>query len=125
MENTKVIMGLDYGERRIGVSISDISHTLAGGYGTIDCKINSDFFSKIGDILKEHDVGSIVVGYPILLDGNKGQKALAVDTFARELEIRFGLPVYKEDERFSSHMAQSSLKQRGSKKKTPPPKGGY
>ncbi len=113
------ILGLDFGERRIGVALSDSGKTLATGLTTLDCKQNPNWLSALGDIIHEEDVESIVVGYPLRTDGKTGAdaKTVAVDAFIAALETKFGLPVHREDESFTSQMAAQSLKSRSKKKR--------
>jgi putative Holliday junction resolvase len=113
------ILGLDYGERRIGVAISDIGKTLATGLTTLDCRQNPNYLKALAEIVREEDVEAIVVGYPLRTDGKvvAGGKTEAVDAFIAKLEEKFGLPVHREDEAFTSQMAAQSLKSRGKKKR--------
>jgi putative Holliday junction resolvase len=109
------ILGLDFGERRIGVALSDTGKTLATGITTLDCRANPDWMSALGGIIRAEDVEAIVVGYPLRTDGKTvpGGKTEAVDAFIAKLEAAFGLPVHREDESFTSSMASASLKARG------------
>jgi putative holliday junction resolvase len=116
------ILGLDFGERRIGVALSDIGKTLATGLTTLDCRQNPDYLAALADIIREEEVEAIVVGYPLRTDGKQvaGAKTEAVDAFIAKLEARFGLPVHREDESFTSQLASQSLQVRraqGAKKK--------
>jgi putative holliday junction resolvase len=108
------ILGLDFGERRIGVALSDTDKTLAGGLMTIDCKRQPDYLEVLSAIIREETVEAIVVGYPVRTDGKTvpGGKTEAVDAFIAALERRFGLPVHREDESFTSQLAAESLKSR-------------
>ena len=109
------ILGLDFGERRIGVALSDAGKTLATGLTTLDCRANPGWMEALGDIIREEDVEAIVVGYPLRTDGKTvaGGKTEAVDAFIAKLETAFKLPVHREDESFTSSMATASLKARG------------
>jgi putative Holliday junction resolvase len=109
------ILGLDFGERRIGVAISDAGRSLATGLTTLDCRANPGWMEALGDIIREEDVAAIVVGYPVRTDGKTvaGGKTEAVDAFIAKLEAAFGLPVHREDESFTSALAAASLKARG------------
>jgi putative Holliday junction resolvase len=109
------ILGLDFGERRIGVAVSDAGKSLATGLTTLDCRANPGWMEALGDIIREEDVAAIVVGYPVRTDGKTvaGGKTEAVDAFIAKLEAAFGLPVHREDESFTSALAAASLKARG------------
>jgi putative Holliday junction resolvase len=113
------ILGLDFGERRIGVALSDSGKTLAAGLMTIDCKAVKDPLELLAGVIREESVEAIVVGYPLRTDGKivAGGKTEAVDGFIGRLEARFGLPVFREDEAFTSSLAKDSLMARPGKKK--------
>ncbi len=108
------ILGLDFGERRIGVALSDSGKTLATGLMTIDCRTVGDPLDVLAGVIREEGVAAIVVGYPLRTDGRTvpGGKTEAVDAFIARLEARFGLPVHREDESFTSALAKESLRQR-------------
>jgi putative Holliday junction resolvase len=113
------ILGLDFGERRIGVALSDTGKTLATGLTTLDRRANPDYLGALGEIIREESVEAIVVGYPLRTDGKavEGAKTEAVDAFIARIEKRFGLPVHREDESFTSQMAAQSLRSRAKQKR--------
>lgn len=116
------VIGLDFGERRIGVALSDAERLLATGLLTLDRKKTPDHLEALAEIVTKKKATAFVVGYPLRTDGlvKEGGKTEAVDAFIAELEARFGLPVHREDESFTSSMAADSLKQRkGPKARTP------
>jgi len=109
------VLGLDFGERRIGVALSDTGKSLATGLTTLDCRANPGWMETLEEIIREETVEAIVVGYPVRTDGKvmPGGKTEAVDAFIAKLEKAFGLPVHREDESFTSALASASLKARG------------
>ncbi len=113
------VLGLDFGERRIGVALSDPERRLASGLTTLDRRKQPDIFKALGETIRTEGVTAIVLGYPARTDGQKkpGDKTEAVDAFAAELRTRFGLPVHLEDESFTSSLAADSLRHRGGKRK--------
>jgi putative Holliday junction resolvase len=113
------ILGLDFGERRIGVALSDTGKSLAAGLTTLDTRKQPDYLSALEAIIREENVEAIVVGYPLRTDGKTvaGGKTEAVDAFIASLEARFALPVHREDESFTSQLAAQSLGSRGRKKR--------
>ncbi|MCD6024155.1 MAG: hypothetical protein K0Q91_1071 [Fibrobacteria bacterium] len=118
------VLGLDFGERRIGVALSDPERMLASGLLTVDRKKQPDFWKPLGEIIASKKVTAIVVGYPLRTDGlqKPGDKTEAVDRFVKDLGERFGLPVHLEDESFTSSLAADSLRgrqARGARNKTP------
>ena len=109
------IVGLDVGERRIGVAVSDVTRTLARPLGVLRpagldvdaVRLSAD---EIGRLAREEDgVASIVVGLPRRLDGTPNDMTRRVQQFARQLEARTALPVTLQDERLSSREAESRL----------------
>lgn len=114
-------MGLDFGERRIGVALSDPERLIASGLTTLDRRREPNYLKAFEEIIRREKVAAIVVGYPLRTDGEHkpGGKTEAVDLFVTELRERFSLPVYLEDESFTSSLAADSLRQRMGKKRTP------
>lgn len=109
------IVGLDVGERRIGVAVSDVTRTLARPLGVLRpagldvdaVRLSAD---EIGRLAGEEDgVAAIVVGLPRRLDGTPTDMTRRVEQFARQLEARTALPVTLQDERLSSREAESRL----------------
>jgi putative Holliday junction resolvase len=112
------ILGLDFGERRIGVALSDSDRQIASGLTTLDRRKEPDALGALEKIIRTEKVGAIVLGYPVRTDGENrpGDKTEAVDAFAAELRARFGLPVHLEDESFTSALASESLRGRKAKR---------
>jgi putative Holliday junction resolvase len=108
------VLGLDFGERRIGVALSDAERMIATGLLTIDRRKQPDVLAALGDLIAKKKATAIVIGYPLRTDGveKPGAKTEAVDAFVAELKARFGLPVHLEDESFTSSLAADSLKGR-------------
>lgn len=118
------VLGLDFGERRVGVALSDAERLLATGLTTIDRRKHPDVFAALATIVRERKVTALVVGYPLRTDGieKAGAKTEAVDTFVAELKARFGLPVHLEDEAFTSSLAADSLRRRRPSRRPKGPK---
>ena len=110
------LLGIDYGERRIGLAISDPEQKIAFGVTTIDVKNNS-LWKYLEEIIKEENIVKLIVGYPLRTDGKESDKAKKVDNFIIELENHFSLPVAREDEAFTSSVAKDIIKNRATKKK--------
>jgi putative Holliday junction resolvase len=109
------IVGLDIGERRIGVAISDVTGTLARPLGVLrpsglDVDALDVVSTEIARLAAEEDgVGGIVVGLPRRLDGSPTGMTPRVEQFARRLQTKTSLPVTLQDERLSSREAESRL----------------
>ncbi len=127
MPSSGPILGLDFGERRIGVAISDRDRTMASGLATLDLRRHPDPFKPLGTFIAERRISEIVVGYPLRTDGveKPGDKTEAVDAFVAELKARFGLPVHLEDEAFTSSLAEDSLRARRKAKDRPRDARGF
>lgn len=87
-------------------------HILASPFATLDTRtIQGTLPDKIADIVEENDIGSIVVGYPLHLDGRISEKAHAVDAFINMLHTRLPeIPIIKADERYSSVEAEKMIR---------------
>lgn len=112
-------LGIDYGEKRIGLSFSD-ELGIAVPIAPAIAKTLKGRLEQIERTIKERKIDAIVIGYPYNMDGTIGFKAEEVDQFIEELKKHFKLPVYKIDERLSSHQAESDIASLGisSKKKS-------
>jgi putative Holliday junction resolvase len=108
------IVGIDLGERRIGVAISDATATLARPLKTIE-RAGSDaaavelLRSTIAALSEEDAVGAIVVGLPKRLDGSPNLQTPRVEKIVALLTSQLSVPVFMQDERLSSHEADARL----------------
>jgi len=108
-------VGLDIGERRIGVAVSDVTGTLARPLAVLrpsglDVDALEMVVTEIARLAGEDDgVGAIVVGLPRRLDGTATEMTPRVEQFARQLGAKTSLPVALQDERLSSREAESRL----------------
>ena len=109
------ILGLDYGERRIGVALSDPLKIIARPLITIDKKKINDYFSKILEIINNNNVSKVVVGLPLTLKGDNSKQTDDVISFVNELRVKIQLPIITIDERLSSTAAEKSLRNQGIK----------
>jgi putative Holliday junction resolvase len=104
------VLGLDYGERRIGIAISDPSRTIAQPLPTIRRRRGKrPPYAVITETVQEWDVQRIVVGLPVEMSGEEGAPAEEVRRFGEALQRRAGVPVEYWDERLSSVRAQREL----------------
>ncbi len=107
------ILGIDPGDRRIGLSVSDETGIIAQGLDTFDKRNGIDFLVYISDLTRTYDVSEIVIGDPVLLSGRRGESSDKAKALAGKLRRRFDIPVTLWDERLSSSEARRVL--RGSK----------
>jgi putative pre-16S rRNA nuclease len=103
------ILGLDVGERRIGLAISTPEGRLAVPLRILESQKEPADIQAIGEIARAEEATSIVVGYPLSLDGSIGPQARRIEAFARRLEHASGLPVALWDERLTSVQAERSM----------------
>ena len=108
------VVGLDLGERRIGVAVSDTSGTLARPLTTIergssDADAVERLHAVIAELAAEEGVSSVVVGLPTRLDGSSNRQTARVGTMVTLLSARLTIPVVTADERLSSREAEERL----------------
>lgn len=101
------IMGLDFGERTIGVAVSDALLLTAQGIKTI--RRSKKELEELRGIIQEYEVDEIVLGYPKNMNGTLGPRAQMTEEFATVLKEEFGLGITLWDERLSTVGAQRSL----------------
>jgi putative Holliday junction resolvase len=106
------ILGLDYGERRIGAALSDELEVAAHPQPTIEC--SGQELEQIARLVTEHGVGRIVVGLPLRMDGSEGPAARKVRGFVKELRRRLpDADVTTMDERLTTAQAHRVLSEMG------------
>jgi putative holliday junction resolvase len=104
------ILALDYGDRRIGVAISDELELVARGLTTLIRKNDRADMEMLSGIVKNLSVEKIIVGYPIRVDGTKGIQCEKVDRFINRIESFFLIPIMRWDETFSTKDAEDILR---------------
>ena len=115
------VLGVDYGRRRVGIAVSDPLGVIARAVGVLER--TPSLASEICRLAAELGAGSVVVGMPLTLRGEKGGMAMEVEAFVAELERTCGLPVTTVDERFTSSTAVDTMIEMGVPKKKRREKG--
>lgn len=111
------ILGVDYGERRVGLAISDPTATIAQPLPTLIRRAGKrPPVAKLLEIIAANDVDAAVVGLPLTLAGDDSDWTRTVREFAATLEKRAGIPVELIDERLTSVQAERSVRELGLKK---------
>ncbi|MBE9506588.1 MAG: Holliday junction resolvase RuvX [Chloroflexi bacterium] len=105
------VLALDVGERRIGIAISDPTGTLARPLQALARGSREEDFAAIAALVAEHDVGLVVVGQPLSLDGTEGPQARRVARYAEALAAHLTVRVISWDERFTTVEAEKVLRQ--------------
>ena len=103
------IMGIDYGDARTGVAISDLLCTIVGSTAVVPSRNTEKAIADIVKLAKENNVGEIVVGLPKNMDGTEGARAELCREFAKMLGDAAGLPVAMWDERRTTVEAHNIL----------------
>lgn len=103
------IAAIDYGLKRIGIALSDSGKKIAFPYQTVPG--GGRAIASIAQAIIGQDVEKIILGLPLLMNGQKGDMALAVEKFAKALEEALKIPVILRDERLSSRGAEACLKE--------------
>ena len=112
-------LGLDIGDRWIGIALSDPSAKLVSPFNILRRSNDITDIEAIASIIKQHDVGLVVVGLPRMLDGSLGIQAQKVENFTQQLRDKIDIPLEFRDERLTTVAAKHIMHVNGtaSKKK--------
>lgn len=103
------IMGIDYGDARTGIAISDLLCSIVGSTTVIHSRNVDKTIAQIRELIRANDVGELVLGLPKNMDGSEGPRAALCRDFAQRLEEATGLPVKLWDERRTTVEAHNIL----------------
>jgi len=107
------VLGVDWGDRRIGLAVSDPEGRVAVGAGTLIVTSAGGALSALADAANSRGVEMIVIGLPVSLDGGHGPRAVKTERFARDLRARVMVPVVCWDERLTSAAAMRAIRETG------------
>ena len=107
------VLAFDFGEKRIGIAVADLSVGIAHPLETLHAEDNQTRFAAIAALIAEWKPVQLVVGEPRHADGGTHDVARLARRFAQRLEGRFGVPVALVDETLSSAVAESRLHEHG------------
>jgi len=112
------ILGIDYGDSRIGVSVSDPFGWTAQGLETINAtKGMKIVFNRLEEIIHQYNVEKIIVGFPLNMNGTIGERGVKTENFIRLLNKKFNITVEKWDERLTTVAAQKLMNESNIKSK--------
>lgn len=114
------VMGIDYGDARTGIAMSDLLCSIVGTTTVIHSRNSEKTITEILQLIKQNDVTEIVMGLPKNMDGTEGARAELCRQFAARLEAASGLPVHLWDERrttVEAHYILSEHNYHGKKRK--------
>jgi len=105
----KRIIGIDYGEVRVGISLSDLTQTIAKPFRTISYKNLDDLLTQLKEIIIANEVDKLVVGVPYNMKGEDTKQTLKVKEFISFLESNLSYDIELIDERLSSIEAEKTM----------------
>ncbi|MBH31897.1 MAG: Holliday junction resolvase RuvX [Candidatus Marinimicrobia bacterium] len=104
-------LGIDYGEKRIGVSVSDPTGTIASPFRTLLCSSGDDALLRLQELINSEKIEGVVVGLPIGMKGQDTEQTKLVQLFVERLRRHLDLPIHTADERLTSVAAKNVLKE--------------
>lgn len=115
------IIAIDYGMKRTGIAVTDDLQIIATALDTVDTKVLFPFLEKY---FAENTIQEIVVGLPMRMHGEVGQLEVEIQKFISTLQEKFpSIPIFRQDESFTSKMASQAIFHSGAKKKKRQEKG--
>ncbi len=107
------VLGIDFGEARMGLAVSDPTGFLASGIGTVKVTGFKSAVEAAVNAVKEHKAELIVVGLPVNMDGSQGERANKCRDFAKEVEEKSGIKTEMYDERRTTILAAGFMNETG------------
>jgi putative Holliday junction resolvase len=111
------LLGLDVGSKTVGLALSDVTRSIATPYGTVRRTKFTEDAKAIREAVEKNQVGALVIGLPINLDGSEGPRAQSTRAFARNLAARVEVPMIFWDERLSTAAVERHLIEAGASRK--------
>ena len=105
----KRILGIDYGEVRIGIALSDLTKTIAKPFSTITYKNFDHLLIQLNQIITENEVDKLVVGIPYNMKGEDTQQTIKVKEFASLVDKNLEVDIKFIDERLTSYEAEQVM----------------
>ena len=102
LNTSETLLGLDFGDKTIGIAVSDKSLTIASPITTIKRKGNDKDLDTLFKIIEEYEVGGLVFGLPLSLNGEENERTIKVREFIKKLKLLKEINIELYDERFSS-----------------------
>ena len=103
------IMAIDYGDARTGVAVSDLTGSIVGSTSVIHSRKEEKTLDELERLVRENEVGEVVMGFPRNMDGSEGPRAALYRDFAEKLSRRLGMEVRLWDERRTTVEAHNIL----------------
>jgi putative Holliday junction resolvase len=112
------LLGIDFGDKRIGLAVSDKLQFTAQGLGQYQVKNKKKDKIFFQDLASKYDIEEVIIGFPLRMDGTEGTRADKTKEFGRWLEKILNLPITFWDERLTTQQASRILNQQKIKKKS-------
>lgn len=107
------ILAVDWGERRIGLAVSDPTGLIASPLPTLEVRGVEEAIERVAAVVTETEAEQVVVGLPLHMSGERGEAAIAAERFAEALASRTALPVHTYDERLTTALSRRRLQEHG------------
>jgi len=103
-------MALDYGERRIGIALTDQDQLISFPFQTIDTRKTPNVIKELVHIIKEQEIGAVIVGNPLTDDGSDSRKSKDIKKFVKMLSNHISISITLWDESFTTKQALAVMK---------------
>ena len=110
LNTAQTLLGLDFGDKTIGIAVSDKSLTIASPIKTIRRKSISKDLIELFDLIEVYNVGGLIVGLPLSLNGKENIRTEKVRKFVNAIELQKSIKIMLYDERFSSDVIFKELR---------------
>ena len=110
LNTAQTLLGLDFGDKTIGIAVSDKSLTIATPIKTIRRKSISKDLIELFDLIEVYNVGGLIVGLPLSLNGKENIRTEKVRKFVKSIELQKNIKIMLYDERFSSDVIFKELR---------------
>ena len=110
LNTAQTLLGLDFGDKTIGIAVSDKSLTIASPIKTIRRKSVSKDLIELFDLIEVYNVGGLIVGLPLSLNGKENIRTEKVRKFVKVIELQKNIKIMLYDERFSSDVIFKELR---------------
>ena len=110
LNTAQTLSGLDFGDKTIGIAISDKTHTIATPIETLKRKGIKKDIAALKKLFEEYNVGGVVLGLPLSLNGEENERTKKVRSFAEEIKANTDLKITFYDERYSSDVIYKLLR---------------
>jgi len=107
------IMAVDYGMQRVGIAVSDPHGTISQPLSTLKVTSRRHVIERLSSLIKELEIGHVIVGYPCALDGAPTEMTKKIKQFVGQLKKKVNVGIELWDERLTSKYAQTTLKAMG------------